>query len=292
MPATDPVDSNEPTHANDPTPANERSSARGDIADDHSEEGDARSAEGAQASRNAAMEEFISRMDRKDYLLVALCTLFGLYSLALLPFKPHLLVNHTELYTALTGSSTGLIMIGSNAALHGSSWLPWLAAATVVANLIAPVFYLMGWRWGDKVLLMLFPRDTPRWFRRLEGFIRRNPGVSLFACFIPFSPLPTTIILALMGVERVRWYLTGAYVLVFTLLAKGFYLYLGFRFGEPVADVVRQVDKYMLFITLAIVFYVIWKATPKKGKGKQPGGHEHAETTSPGSEGEDAESPR
>lgn len=207
-----------------------------------------------------AVKRFYARITGLDKALIAFLMLFAAYGLALLPFGPKLLVDNPQLLAALRGSGVALVAVGAESATTGSAWLPWLLAATVVSSLALPVFYVLGRRWGEDVLTFLFPAETPKWFRKVESSVRRFPALWLAAAYVPFSPIPPTIILALAGVEKVRWQLAVGLTLLYTLMLKGFYLAMGYRFGREVSEVIEMIDRYMLYFTLAILAYVMWKA--------------------------------
>lgn len=207
-----------------------------------------------------SFEDLQHRMTRVDHILLTLMALLGVYGLVLLPLSPKLLVEAPQLLAALNGSGIALVVVGAQAETTGSAWLPWLALATVTGSVSLPIFYLLGRRWGDDVVRMLFASGPPRWFRKAESSVRRFPSVWLGLAFVPFSPVPTPVVVALAGIERIRWQVVTALVLAYSLALKGFFLALGYRFGSEVTEVVVTIDRYMMYITLAVVAYVFWKA--------------------------------
>ncbi|MFV8381482.1 hypothetical protein [Corynebacterium hindlerae] len=215
------------------------------------------------------LPSFMQHPDKVDRILFATLMIMAIYGFALIPFRAVLLLEHTFLYTWLSGSSLSVLIL----AAQNPDRPVFLGFVVLVAALsmvkFLPLYYWMGKKWGPEFITMSFGGHPPRWFRKLEGFIYRRIDVSLFASYIPFSPIPATIVVAIGGIAKVKGWLVGIYVVVFATMLKCFYLYLGLRFGEGIQSSLETIDKYVMRITLALIawmFISIWWKNKKKAQ--------------------------
>lgn len=214
---------------------------------------------------------FIAEPTRADKFLLGALMVMSLYSLGLIPFRAYMLVNETFTWTLLTGSSISVLIQGA----QNPGRPLFLAVVVVLAALsmikFLPIFFLMGKSWGREYLNMSFGGHPPLWFRKMEGFIHRRMGIALFLSFLPFSPIPATVLVAIAGIQRFKGWIIGAYCFLLALMLKGFYLYLGLRFGEEVQSTVQMIDKYVMRITLALLAYTFvmiwWRNRKQKERG-------------------------
>lgn len=147
-----------------------------------------------------------------------------------------------------------------------------LAALTAVAAAshikFMAVYFFMGKHWGQDFITWLFANHTPLWWRKLEGFVEKHLFLSLLLGFIPFSPIPATILVAIAGIRKLKGWVIGLYIYLLAIGNKLFYLYLGLRFGEGVQPTLETIDRYMMQITLALIAYVFimnwWRGSKKK----------------------------
>ena len=215
----------------------------------------------AGSSAESELPSFLRESDRTDRIYLILLSLTAIYGFAIIPFRAILLLEHTFLHTWLTGSSLSVLILAAQ-----NSERPWfLALVVVVAALsaikFAPLFYLIGRKWGPEFITMSFGGYPPKWFQKIENFIYQRPGTSLLAAFIPFSPVPVTIVLAIAGITRTKGWLVAAYIFTFAALNRLFYLYLGLRFGPSIQGTLETIDKYVFYFTLALLAYMfasIW----------------------------------
>lgn len=215
------------------------------------------------------LPSFMQHPDKVDRILFATLMIMAIFGFALIPFRAVLLLEHTFLYTWLSGSSLSVLIL----AAQNPDRPVFLGFVVLVAALsmvkFLPLYYWMGKKWGPEFITMSFGGHPPRWFRKLEGFIYRRIDVSLFASYIPFSPIPATIVVAIGGIAKVKGWLVGIYVVVFATMLKCFYLYLGLRFGEGIQSSLETIDKYVMRITLALIawmFISIWWKNKKKAQ--------------------------
>lgn len=210
--------------------------------------------------------DFITNPDSTDKALLLAITAMAIYGFALIPFRAVLLLEHTFLYTWLSGSNLSVLILAAQ-----NPERPWFLAFVVAIAALStvkflPIFFILGKRWGQDFITMSFGGHPPLWFRKLEKFIYQHLGFSLFLSFIPFSPIPATILVAIGGITKVKGWIVGAYVYVFAVMLKCFYLYLGLRFGPSIQDSLETIDKYVMRITFALIawmFISIWLKNKK-----------------------------
>ncbi|ALA68000.1 hypothetical protein [Corynebacterium lactis] len=215
------------------------------------------------------LPSFLREPDRIDKILYASLMAMAVYGFALIPFRAVLLLEHTFLHTWLSGSNLSVLILAAK-----NPDRPWFLAFVVLVAALStikfmPLFYWMGKKWGPEFITMSFGGYPPRWFRKMEAFIYRRIDVSLFASFVPFSPIPATIVVGIGGIARAKGWLVGAYLFIFAVMLKCFYLYLGLTFGPSIQSSLETIDKYVMYITFALIgwmFLSIWWKNSKKAK--------------------------
>lgn len=226
------------------------------------------------------LPSFMREPDKLDKILYASLVLVAIYGFALIPFRAVLLLKYTFLHTWLSGSNLSVLILAAE-----NSERPWFLAFVVVIAALStikfmPFFYWMGKKWGPEFITMSFGGHPPKWFKKTEDFIYNHIGWTLLASFIPFSPIPATIIVAIGGIAKVRGWLVAAYLFVFSVMLKGFYLYLGLRFGPSIQTSLETIDRYVTYLTIALIgwmFLSIWWKNRKNQK--QPSEEESEDST-------------
>lgn len=218
-------------------------------------------------SSGATLPSFITHPGKVDSWLLIAWALLTIYSLALIPFRAYLLLNHTFLYTLLTGSSLSVLSIAAHTPGQPLLWVGLVTVAALSSAKFLVLYFFMGKLWGQDFIRWIFASHTPLWYRKLEGFVQRHIYFCLFLAFIPFSPIPGTILVAIAGIRRLKGWAIAGYVFLLALLLKSFYLYLGVTFGEGIKPMLMTIDRYMMQATLilmAYMFIVIWFKNRKK----------------------------
>lgn len=207
-----------------------------------------------------------------DKVLLFIILGVPLIYLALMPLRPWMLVNAPVLQEFINGAKTSIVAAAAYARVGE---LPlWLV---VFAGFVGMVkldwaFWLAGRRWGDGVL-RLFAQNE-RQIRRVEQ-LKRIPSWALFLMtLISRCPgVPGTLVWIVAGWSGMRLWLfltadlLGA--LVFTLI----WTTLGYQLGEAAVDVLTVIDKYALWLTLAIIVgvfaWAFFKESRKQAKTRQ-----------------------
>lgn len=224
-----------------------------------------------QEKTGAASElpEFMQRFKRPDWILWWVFIASGIYGLAVIPFRAVLLLDHTFLYTWMTGSGLSVLKLSAENPDRPLFLMFVVVVATASMFKFMPLFYLIGKRWGPEFLDYQFMGKPPLWYRKLENFIYSKLGLCLLLAYIPFSPIPGTILVIIAGIRRVNGWIIAGYLAVYGVMLKCFYLWLGLRFGEGVRETLVVLDRYIMWITLALVAYLfvtVWWKQSKKSR--------------------------
>lgn len=198
-------------------------------------------------------------MSRGDKVLVFSTLGIMAVMLASMPVRPFLLASHPIALSAVTGS---LSAIGAGAAFAriGEGQL-WLVVAAGVFGMIKFdwLFWLAGRRWGAKIIELFAPGDFAK---RLVARVRSWPAWAMplvvMAAALPGIPAPAVFAVAgLGGMGLVRFLIVDA---IGAALITGLVAGLGYGVGQYAVDVVLMIDEYALWITLALVVLVSFRA--------------------------------
>ncbi|RCK69250.1 DedA family protein [Desertihabitans brevis] len=218
----------------------------------------------------ADLKPWQGRATRTDQLLLGALLVVPALMLALTPLKPLLIARHPILLELLTGSNAA---IGAAAAFARIGEAPlWLVvlAGVVGSAKFGWLFWLAGRRWGDRVVTLLAPH--PRQRQLAERLRRANPWwvrLAVLAGELPF--VPAAIVYVAAGWARMRLsvflaaHLGGA--LIWTSLIAG----LGYGLGQHAVDVVLLVDRYAIWVTVALAVGLAVMAGRKAGPRPTPG---------------------
>ena len=228
-------------------------SATADGAGDHeSAARDGAPAHAAEQNPWSAFKPWQGKATRTDKAL--LFVIFGVpfVYLALLPFRPWMLVNAPVLQEFINGAKTAVVAAGAYARIGEIPlWLVVVAGVVGMAKLDW-AFWLAGRRWGDGIL-RLFAQDE-RQLRRIQR-LKNIPDWALFCMTLlgRCPGVPGTLVYLVAGWSRMRlWLFLTADILgclVFTVI----WTTLGYQLGEAAVDVLTVIDRYALWLTLAII---------------------------------------
>lgn len=212
-----------------------------------------------------AVKPWQGKATRLDTILLVLIIGVPLIYMGLLPFRPWMLVNAPVLQEFINGAKTAIVAAAAYARVGEIPlWLVVFAGFVGMAKLDW-AFWLAGRRWGDGILRLFAQnerqrkraeklKNIPNWALFLMTVIARCPGI------------PGTIVYLVAGWTRMRLslFLTADLLgcLIFTLI----WTVLGYQLGETAVDVLKVIDKYALWLTLAIIvgifvlsFYKEWQ---------------------------------
>ncbi len=201
---------------------------------------------------------------------VLLWFLFGVpaFYMVLLPFRPFLIAKIPTVLALITGARTVIAGAGAFAAVEGRSLTLVILAGLFGMLKFDWLFWLAGKMWGEGVLRLYATtpaqkrqfdkiKSMPRWLLYLMLFFSRFPGV------------PGPIIALIAGWSRVRFLpyflVTAAGALVMSIALAA----LGYVIGQPAVDVLKIVDKYAIFISLALIFGLVAWSSIRSNKKRQ-----------------------
>ncbi len=200
------------------------------------------------------------RPTRADLLCWAGIALSGVLTLALLPFRPVLLAQNPLVLAGLSGSRTVMVTLGALAAVGRMDlWWLGLVLATLTVVKFDPLFWWAGRLWGRGVLRMMTGSASARAARhaaRAERLAARWGEVAILLTYV-VPLLPSAVVSATVGAAGMslrRFLLVN---LTGSFLTRSLYLYLGYRIGQPVVDVLETVDRYLLWVSLGLVALVV-----------------------------------
>ena len=207
-------------------------------------------------------------MTRRDKILIG--GIFGglLLMLASLPLRPFLVASSPVALSALTG---GLPTIGAGAAFAriGETSLGLVIVAGVFGMIkLDWLFWLDGRTWGPKALTFFTPgRYAGRFAQRLEKMPRWVLVLMVLLSLLPGIPKLLVQLFAGLAQMRLATFLIAD--ALGALLITGTVVWLGYSAGQDAVDIVIAVDKYALWVTLAILAvggYLAGAAASKRRK--------------------------
>jgi membrane-associated protein len=204
---------------------------------------------------------------RREVLLDVLCVggflVWLVYPLALTPLEPWLLASQPLLVETLIATPEALITAGAFARVGDVPlWLA-IGAPVVVSDLIDPISWWFGRRFGKRMLL-LGARDER--FRRallnVEDLFRRRGGWAVLLAY--YLPLPNALIYAAAGESGMSLPSFMLLDLIGTALGIVPIILIGFAIGQGAVDVARLITQYAGIVTVAIIGVLIargvWQA--------------------------------
>lgn len=201
-----------------------------------------------------------TQFGRADKICAWLLGLTMAFGLVMLPLRPVVLGLAPLALVALTGSRTGLVACGALAAT-GQTWMAPVALVIGVVSLVKfdPVFWWAGRLWGDWFIAsMVGPSaGAQKRAKRAERLTRRYDVLAIAVTFIPFVPIPRSIVLAVLGTSGTSLRRFLAIDLVCAVALQTTWLYLGWRIGEPAVHLLDEFAKYSWYLTGAIVLFVV-----------------------------------
>ena len=228
-------------------------SATADGAGDHeSAARDGAPAHAAEQNPWSAFKPWQGKATRTDKAL--LFVIFGVpfVYLALLPFRPWMLVNAPVLQEFINGAKTAVVAAAAYARIGEIPLWVVIVVGVVGMAKLDWAFWLAGRRWGDGIL-RLFAQDE-RQLRRIER-LKSIPGWALFGMTLlgRCPGVPGTLVYLVAGWSRMRLWLFLTADILGCLIFTTIWTALGYQLGEAAVDILKVVDRYALWLTLAII---------------------------------------
>ncbi|WP_209323945.1 DedA family protein [Brevibacterium renqingii] len=187
-----------------------------------------------------------------DKLLLFIIIGVPLVYLALMPLRPWMLVHAPVVQEFINGAKTSIVAAAAYARVGEIPlWLVIVAGFVGMAKLDW-AFWLAGRRWGDGVL-RLFAQNE-RQLKRINQ-LKRIPNWALFLMtLVSRCPgIPGTLVYLVAGWTRMRLSLFLIADLLGCLIFTLIWTVLGFQLGETAVDVLKVIDKYAMWLTLALI---------------------------------------
>jgi membrane protein YqaA with SNARE-associated domain len=155
----------------------------------------------------------------------------------------------------LVGGPDGLVIL---LAWQKPAYFPWIVLAASLGSAIGClVLYRIGRAGGDLALSRLASRKQV-WVRKQ---VEENAFLAVFLSVILPPPFPTKPVILAAGLFRTPLPVFAAAVLVGRFLRYGAMAYLGYRFGEQAAQIIRS--QYLTILAVLACFALLVLLTRK-----------------------------
>jgi membrane-associated protein len=212
---------------------------------------------GEPAARRASLP-WQGRGERTDWILLATIGASGLIPLVLLPLIPALVESHPALLELLRGSTASIINMGARARIGETSLVLAVLLGVPSLMMFDWAFWWAGRRWGDSVFVWLLGGPGPKTEQRLARLHRIEARVGPFAVLFAYLlPIPSPLIYAAVGDGGMRLGVFLVLDVLGTVLWTGLLAAAGYGFGQGAVDVANSIAHYGLWVTGAIVLFVI-----------------------------------
>ncbi|MDN5727680.1 MAG: hypothetical protein L0G99_17385, partial [Propionibacteriales bacterium] len=177
----------------------------------------------------------------------------------------------------VTGSSISMVRVGAETVPQGGwLWVVTMIIATLSIVKFDWIYWWAGRLWGQGLIDYLMGQRSARAKRnavRAQKLTHKYETLALFLTYVPLLPIPSVIVYGALGIAgtSLRKFLITD--LVFALLTRGLWVYLGWRIGEPVVVVLQKIGDYSWYLSIALlvgVFAVYFWRSRKKGADADP----------------------
>ncbi|MBZ8176637.1 DedA family protein [Corynebacterium sp. 3HC-13] len=204
-----------------------------------------------------------------DYVIFGYMALSVAVGLIALPLRVWL-INRPEIYALFIGGFTSAVVGGAHSTAGGSPIVLIVALSLVGALWTVPLWWLVGRHWGAEYLAQLTASSsrTRYWVNRLQKLPAPWLLAATIISYVPF--MPTLVICNILsGIKGIKLWLFLVTNAVGVILRNTFFALLGARFGEEVIEVVNQINRYALWVTLILIGVMFYSAY-KKGRRTPP----------------------
>jgi membrane protein DedA with SNARE-associated domain len=167
------------------------------------------------------------------------------------------LIRHVVTHLLVTGSITALLTGGALVFSGHLNVLAALAAGICGICKFDPFFFWAGRRYGEHVghFLETWGGVRPRTVARMERWVARFGLPLLTASY--FLPIPTWIVMLLLGASGVRWRWFVLFDVAGAALWCGTFLALGHHFHTQVNHISHLVTHYSRISTIVLIAVVV-----------------------------------
>jgi membrane-associated protein len=207
------------------------------------------------------------RPEPADLIILAGIVASGLYALILLPLVPSLVGSHPALLELLRGSATAIVTMGALARTGHADLVVAVVAGIPALIAFDWAYWWAGRRWGPAALKLIggsHPKAARRGERVQRLMHRFGPAAVILAYVLP---VPTALVDAAAGWAGMS---LGVFLIcdvIGALLWTGLLSALGYSIGQPAVDVVHKISHYSLYLTIAIVVYIVFRQSRAQRAG-------------------------
>jgi membrane protein DedA with SNARE-associated domain len=197
------------------------------------------------------------RPERADVIILAGITASGLYALVLLPFVPALVGSHPALLELIKGSTTAIVTMGALARTGHADLLVAIWAAIPALIAFDWAYWWAGRRWGPAAFHLLsggHPKAARR-SERVQRLMKRFGAAAVVLAYL--LPVPTALVDAAAGWAGMSLGVFLVCDILGALIWTGLLTGLGYGIGQPAVDAVHQITHYALYLTIALVVYIV-----------------------------------
>lgn len=193
--------------------------------------------------------------------------LFGLmgvplFYMVMLPFRPQLIASHPVLLEFLTGAKSAIVGAAAFARIGELPLTLVFIAGLIGMAKLDWMFWLAGRRWGDGAVDLFAQSDRQRKrFRQLKNV---PTWLLLFFIFISRVPgFPGPIAWLVAGYSRMPLWLFLTAQIAGAAAMTAVWTALGYQLGQAAVDVIQVIDRYAVWISLALVIGIVGWSTAK-----------------------------
>lgn len=207
---------------------------------------------------------------RADLGCMAAITGMGIWGLVQLPLRPVLLAMNPYALAAVGGGSIAMATIGALARVDGGWW--WvlgLLVGTLSVIKFDWIFWWAGRLWGDGLIDYLLQGRGPGARKRADRAVRlthKYEALALGLTYLPFVPVPGPVVYGALGAAgtSLRKFLTLD--IIFALISRGIYMFLGYQIGQPAVDALQEFGKYSWYVSIALIVVVLVSVFWRNGR--------------------------
>ncbi|MEV2279055.1 VTT domain-containing protein [Nocardiopsis sp. NPDC049922] len=215
-----------------------------------------------------AMKPWKGEATRQDKALLACAIGIPAFFLALTPVKPLLIADHPIGLAFLTGSNAA---VGAAAAYSSLGQIPlWLVLVAGVFGKVKVdwLFWWLGRRWGRGFINLIAQGERAQKFADKAHDL--NPWIIRIALTLSYLPgIPAALIHVTAGWTGMRLRTFFLFDALGALLLTGVVAAVGYSTGQAGVDIVLLVDRYALWLTLAIIFAMAFWPVVKQQRAEK-----------------------
>jgi membrane protein DedA with SNARE-associated domain len=197
----------------------------------------------------------------KDIACFTWLTVAGVYGLVMLFLRPTLLAFGPHVLASL-GSWSGMVLIGARAAAVGDPWWPlvWFLGTFGLIKLDW-IYWWAGRLWGRELIEVWSGRSerARRANQRAERFAKKYDVAALALSMVPFVP-GRGVIVAVLGEAGTSLAKFLTVSIASSVVVNGACLAAGYWIGEPAVALMDTYGKYLTWVSLAILVWLIGQA--------------------------------